>query len=168
MDLTSRTSSWPLLTRIWTRITTSQRRRVLCTMVPSRLLHGIYYRSRELIYECRLENNQWKYVIRIIQSILNHSNLPSFGNRAPVAVRTGLTAENPLGKIIKSRRRRSQSTWMIWMSLRTTISSLNNSKKFTGTLRKLELVLETRLSIVKTRETRSWDSIRNIRFRSSH
>ena len=55
---------------------------------------------RALISEFRLKIVEWPSVIRMVQSILNHSIRPSLGNRAPVTEFTGLPADNPLRTLL--------------------------------------------------------------------
>ncbi len=56
--------------------------------------------ARALLSEFRMKEKEWPAVVRIIQSVLNHSKRPSLGNRAPVTVFTGLPADNPLRTIL--------------------------------------------------------------------
>jgi len=58
--------------------------------------------TRALLSEFRLKESEWPSVIRVIQSILNHSVRPSLGNRAPITVFCGLPSDNPLRTLLGS------------------------------------------------------------------
>ena len=56
--------------------------------------------ARALLSEFRLKPSEWPSVIRLIQSILNHSVRPSLNNRAPITAFAGLPADNPLRTLL--------------------------------------------------------------------
>ena len=55
---------------------------------------------RALLSEFRLKKTEWPSVIRIVQSVLNHSSRPSLGQKAPVTAFAGLPADNPLRTLL--------------------------------------------------------------------
>lgn len=51
---------------------------------------------RTMILEYKISHKDWVYLVPMIQSSLNHTAVPSLGNRAPVELFTGLPCPTPL------------------------------------------------------------------------
>eukprot|EP00644_Phytophthora_capsici_P014121 jgi/Phyca11/99277/e_gw1.3.484.1 len=58
---------------------------------------------RAMILTYKIGYKDWVYLVPVVQANLNHTALPSLGNRAPVELFTGLPRPTPLYKRVKQR-----------------------------------------------------------------
>ncbi|POM77265.1 Hypothetical protein PHPALM_5378 [Phytophthora palmivora] len=53
---------------------------------------------RAMLLEYKISTKDWTYLVPLVQASLNHTALPSLGNRAPVELFTGLPCPSPLAE----------------------------------------------------------------------
>ncbi|OWZ05540.1 hypothetical protein PHMEG_00022354, partial [Phytophthora megakarya] len=51
-----------------------------------------------MLLEYKVSTKDWTYLVPLVQASLNHTTLPSLGNRAPVVLFTGLSCPSPLAE----------------------------------------------------------------------
>ncbi|KAF1328445.1 hypothetical protein FI667_g6871, partial [Globisporangium splendens] len=66
-----------------------------------RLNRDVLQVLRALLLEYKLDTKEWFYLLPIVQSSLNHTQLPSLGNKSPVELFTGLPSASALDFVWK-------------------------------------------------------------------
>ena len=74
-----------------------------------------------------MKENEWPYVLPIIQSVLNHTKLSNLGDRAPITAFAGLPPDNPLRLLVPPSQAKRTTLMHIRITQKLNVDALQHA-----------------------------------------